>query len=165
MLPVPERSEVRFSRKIEMAGGGDIHIFAGADKKGNGRGFITDAADQGAAVGGVEGILAEQVFPSPGKTIGRSRSPVAQSQVARGGEVEVVGRGDLDAGVGPIAAIDFEGIGALARLQHRGIRSGRLDHFHRRMGGAAGRCGRLGQRRQAENQQTAKESRRSVSCS
>ena len=117
MLPVPERSELRFSRKIEMAGGGDIHILAGADEEGNGRGFIADAADQGAAVGRVQRVNADQVFPSPGQAIGWSRSSVGQGQIAGGGEVEVVGRGDRDAGVGPVSAIDLEGVGALARLQ------------------------------------------------
>jgi hypothetical protein len=37
--------------QIEMAGGGDIHIFAGADEEGNRRVVIADAPDQGAAVG------------------------------------------------------------------------------------------------------------------
>src|ERR1700722_20237007 len=137
-----------------MASGGNIHIFAGANEKGNRRRFIPNTTDEGATVGGVERILADQVFPAACQAVGRSGSSVGEGQVPGGGEVEVVAGGDLEAGVVPVSAIDLEGIGALARLEYRSIYRGGLNYFHRRMRGT-GRCGRLGQHGRAENQQAA----------
>src|SRR5271156_4174767 len=113
-----------------MTGGGDIHILAGADEEGNRRVAVSDTPNQSAAIGGIERINADQVLPSPGQAIGGRLPSVGQGQIAGGGKVELVSRGYLDSGVGPIAAFDGEGVGALPSLEHRGIGGGRLNDLN-----------------------------------